>query len=127
MLKVTPYDAVRPSEPGLRVELDQCPPCRRPHFARYLGQSISIYLQAALDKKDAALDALRVSHAAVEGQLREAEALKAADARARRSAEKKVRSCYGVDSHESARINCGVAYGQHCVWLGELTRPPSKA
>ena len=43
-----------------------------------------------MDKKDAALDAMRASMTAVEGQLREAETLKAAEARARRSAERKV-------------------------------------
>ena len=46
--------------------------------------------QAGLDKKDAALDAMRSACAAVETQLREAEALKAAESRARRAAERKV-------------------------------------
>ena len=46
--------------------------------------------QAAIDKKDASVEAMRVSCAAAEGQLREAEALRVAEARARRVAERKV-------------------------------------
>ncbi len=72
--------------------------CRLQDALNALCRSLSscFHLQTASDKKEAALDAMRASHAAVEGQLREAEALKAADARARRSAEKKVRSCLSL-------------------------------
>ncbi len=49
-----------------------------------------------MDKKEAALEAMRISCAAAEGQLREAEALRAAEARARRAAERKVVACFNL-------------------------------
>ena len=59
-----------------------------------------------MDRKEAALEAMRISCAAAEGQLREAEALRAAEARARRAAERKVAaspsSCYSLISTRKA-------------------------